>query len=1243
MKKSKLLIPLLLAAFSLSACNFSKPSKSNEVSSAIVSSEQSKESSASSSSAPSNQKSEENNPKIYEIYQLYLADGGTLTYQEWLETIKGEDGKDGLNGITPHIGENGNWYIDDVDTGVRAQGRQGAPGSQGPQGEPGENGKSAYELYKEAHPEYNKSEEEWLDDLINGRLANKEIHTVTFDSNGGGNIASQTVQHGEKIQKPEDPSRQGYTFDGWYYQDEKWSFVGYVVTEDMTLIGHWTENTYSVTFKNDDGTIIDYQDAVLYSHIVPPANPTKDDTDEITYSFVEWIITIGENEVTYVASYEACTKALVFQDGVVKSYNGTTDKTIYVPSSFNGIVITTIGNNCFRHKTNIETIVLPDSITTFSDYCFDCCSSLKNINFPAALTTIGNCSFRACTLLTEINIPAKVSQIDNFAFDECSAIENYIVDGANQYFSSIDGVLFDKRATMLYHFPAARGGEYVVPNSVISLVTLCFYGSNLETIYLGDRVGRIDALFVSTIGTNAFAGCNSLKAVNVSSGNSKFASYDGVLYNKSLTELIYVPVAKEGRLIIPETLDKLSASLIENDKIELEIKDGIYYLGTENNPYKFLIKVADKEAESYTINSQCQVIYNSAFSMCKNMTSIVIPNSVTRIDNSAFYYCSALASIQFGNGLTSIGNNVFDGCSSLISAVIPEGVTSMGGGDFQNCSSLQSVTFPSSIISIGDFFFNNCSSLQTVNIPKNLDFKSLDIFTGCVCLTTVNIDSENTHFAIKDNILFRENSILYACLDRQITTYEVAQSVTEIAGSAFADCTHLTNITLSENIKTIYYSAFSDCVSLVSIAIPSQVKYLFDGVFYGCTSLRNVELPNGLIKISGQAFENCRSLYSIDLPDTVTTIMARAFINSGLTIVNLPRDLRSLHVISFDGCVWLHEIVDNWHLISDEVITVGDVMASGLLTLNNEKESLVITSDKTQIKTVIGDDYITLENKLIRYIGNSSSVTIPNGIEIISNSSFRDCVDVISVTLNESISEIKTNAFKECSSLKTINFPSSLQAVYPSAFDHCISLTSAVFQEGLLTLDDGAFQNCTSLTSVSLPASMTYLGLTPFLGCTNINEVNIAEGNTKYVFLNGIIYDAEQTRVCEGFNKLLTGHIVLPDTVTVINNYAFALCSQMTSIALPYSLTKMGTYAFAFCSSLEYIVMDINPALYIFQYAFIGCDSLSTVYRVNRNTMQVENEGNELLFAATFSYYSEEEPVEEGNYWRYVDGVPTVW
>lgn len=202
----------------------------------------------------------------YQYYQKAVADDGFEgTYEEWLDSIKGDTGELGPKG----------------DTGE--QGPKGDSGKQGAKGDKGNEGKSAYELYCDAHLEYDKTEEEWLDDLINGRLGNKEVHTVTFDSNGGNQVETQYIYHGEKVTRP-NVSREGYTLNGWYIDDEKWVFNGYPVTYDMTLTAEWNASIYNVSFDlADSDEVISPRSYVYDDEVILPV-PTA----RVGFDFLGW-------------------------------------------------------------------------------------------------------------------------------------------------------------------------------------------------------------------------------------------------------------------------------------------------------------------------------------------------------------------------------------------------------------------------------------------------------------------------------------------------------------------------------------------------------------------------------------------------------------------------------------------------------------------------------------------------------------------------------------------------------------------------------------------------------------------------------------------------------------------------------------------------------------------------------------------------------------------------------------------
>ena len=153
------------------------------------------------------------------------------------------------------------------------------------------------------------------------------------------------------------------------------------------------------------------------------------------------------------------------------------------------------------------------------------------------------------------------------------------------------------------------------------------------------------------------------------------------------------------------------------------VSDNRYgYFGSVNIPSSFTLNdiiYSVTSIDSYAF-SGCRDIYsvsipNSvtsiggyAFSSCSNLTSVSIPNSMTSIDSYAFTSCSGLTSVSIPNSVTSIGSHAFSGCSGLTSVSIPNSVTSIGSYAFTSCSGLTSITIPNSVTSIGSYAFNGC-------------------------------------------------------------------------------------------------------------------------------------------------------------------------------------------------------------------------------------------------------------------------------------------------------------------------------------------------------------------------------------------------------------------------------------------------------------------------------------------------------------------------------------------------------
>jgi len=145
-------------------------------------------------------------------------------------------------------------------------------------------GKSPYQLYCESHPNYNKNEEEWLQDLINGKLGDKEKYEVTFNSNGGSSVDKQIVLESEYVVKPEDPTRLGYTFRNWTYNSTPWLFDIFTVNKNIGLFANWDIIHYSIEYDLDGGVITtDNPSSYTVESSFDFTSPTK-----LGYEFVGW-------------------------------------------------------------------------------------------------------------------------------------------------------------------------------------------------------------------------------------------------------------------------------------------------------------------------------------------------------------------------------------------------------------------------------------------------------------------------------------------------------------------------------------------------------------------------------------------------------------------------------------------------------------------------------------------------------------------------------------------------------------------------------------------------------------------------------------------------------------------------------------------------------------------------------------------------------------------------------------------
>lgn len=442
--------------------------------------------------------------------------------------------------------------------------------------------------------------------------------------------------------------------------------------------------------------------------------------------------------------------------------------------------------------------------------------------------------------------------------------------------------------------------------------------------------------------------------------------------------------------------------------------------------------------ESITIGENIESIGAYAFMGCENIRRIVLPSTPLSISSGVFsdtaFYKN---SNNWDKGVLYIGTNLIKAEESISGLYqIKSGTTSIAWSAFEDCTSLKSVKVPDSVEKIGMYAFDGCTALESMTLPfvgeslnpENDEYFSYDHFSYIFGGSSEWDNDEYVPASLKTVVITKDTNIAKSAFEdcSNIESITIPSTVKSIGEWAFFDCYKLKNVIIKNGVESIDREAFRNCMSIAEITIPNSVKNISEYVFSGCDSIQKITLPftgsdidgtvsgsfsyifyNGIpetlkevvitkaTKIGSHAFNDCQYIESISIPSTVKKIEDYAFYNcTGLKRVNIT-DLGAWCKIDFNG-----------YYGQNPLEYAKNLYINGKLATN---------------------------------------IVIPSGIEVLNWYTFKNCTSLESVVIQNGVEQVGHQAFSGCSNLKSITLPKTLKWIQDSAFGGCGKLTTVYF------------------------------------------------------------------------------------------------------------------------------------------------------------------------------------------------------
>ena len=586
-------------------------------------------------------------------------------------------------------------------------------------------------------------------------------------------------------------------------------------------------------------------------------------------------------------------------------------------------------------------------------------------------------------------------------------------------------------------------------------------------------------------------------------------------------------------------------------------------------------------------NLASTVVYNHAFNGCTSLQTVQVLAKNVTLDYNSFYGCTSLNKVTITSEKTTISNNVFELDDSLVEVFLGSGPVSVGSSAFSQCTKLVKLNldnlttcenasfYKTSIgtynydyeagdwVAVGDGYYD-LSDATRIGAHFNYYDNPTGAFMDCDDLVRIKFVSLNTI----------GNRTFENCLNLKYVDFNSSSLNGNLGSRIFYNCPELVTIEhLSiTGVQYVGNEAFRGCAKLTELTFPNTLSTIYGNAFYGLGELTTVNAGTGLKTISNDAFRQCSKLTTFTCGNALETVGNNVFYGcSKLVAFNGGTALQSIGSYCFNGCSELQSF------------TAGD----GLTTINS-----YAFDGCTALATVtIGDKLDIINEYAFRGCTSLVDIDAGNSLRIIYRQAFENCIHLKTFTCGESLEYIKYRAFYKCNELESFvgHFTSGTPklptwdgdpagTIDNEAFLECIALVTADFGNYQKKIDSTAFKSCINLVEYNTGSNLELISSSAFNGCSKLEHVGMSNDN--WVFpdtlteigssafvgtsLRSVAFNAGshlqyiRSSAFEGTpivgTVLVDGTSVngirFPDTLQVIENYAFKNCSNLQGIIL---------------------------------------------------------------------------------------------